>query len=487
MAWAAVIGAGGALLGGALSSKGAKDAAKLQNEANANANKLDPRIDSMLFGSGKRTLRDGVTPTYEMTEDQFGRPRRTQTNPASDFNTDSGLLGQYRGLMDQPQSDAMKSIGDASGQYLQQNGAADMNAMRQASMGLMGGISAPQMGASQSNGTAPVNASVGSMLWNRGETVNAPSQNGIDLSGSYNSLVNGPAGANPYLTGAIQKGINQSTNAFGNMVSDAKNATSDVLGNIRGGAVIAGGYGGSRQGIAEGKAIESMNTQLGRAASQFGQNNTDAAVAAQAGAYDADRNRQLAATQGLGAQQYGVASQNASMAQQANMANQAQGNNMSQFNAGQLQNASQANAQLGQQNNQFNAGLHQQANAANLQAQLGTNQLNTNRTQTGMAGLSGLLGTAYQQAGNQDNFAINRAQQVNSLLAPYLAKNPVPQAPQVYANSAGAALGGGLMGLQFGQGLASLFQNNGASGAGAGFSGPSAGNGILSGFPAGGY
>lgn len=447
MTWGGIAAGAGALIGGVVSSNGAKKAAQQQNEANANANKLDPRIESMLFGSGKRTLRDGVTPTYEMQTDRFGRERQVQTNQASDFNTDSGLLGQYRGFMDQPQSEAMKQFGDASGQYLQQNGAGDMNAMRQASMGLLGGLQAPQAA-----GVPTVGPQGGQMLWNKGESVNAPKQNGMDLTGSYSSLINGPAGANPYLTGAIQKGINQSTNAFGNMVSDAKNATNDVLGGIRGGAVLAGGYGGSRQGIAEGRAIESMNTQLGRAASQFGQNNTDAAVAAQAGAYDADRNRQLAATQGLGAQQYGVASQNSAQAQQANMANQAIGTDMSKFGAVQTQNAALANAQMGQQNNQFNAGLQAQ-----------NNQLNTNRTQTGMAGLSGLLGTAYQQAGNQDNYGINRAQQVNSLLAPYLAKNPVPQAPQVYANSAGAGIGGAMMGMQLGQGLAGLFQNSGSS------------------------
>jgi hypothetical protein len=371
----------------------------------------------------------------------------------------------------------MKAIGDASGQYLQQSAVGDMGAMREASHGLLGGLQAPQAA-----GVPTVGAEGGQMMWNRGETVNAPSQNGIDLSGSYNSLVNGPAGANPYLTGAIQKGINQSSNAFGNMLHDAKSATQDVLGNIRGGAVIAGGYGGSRQGIAEGRAIDSMNTQLGRAASQFGQNNTDAAVAAQAGAYDTDRNRQLAATQGLGAQQYGVASQNASMAQQANMQNQAIGTDMSKFAANQTQNAALANAQMGQQNNQFNAQMQQQAN-----------QLNTNRTQTGMAGLSGLLGTAYQQAGNQDNYDINRAQQVNSLLYPYLGKTQAPQPAPVYSNSAGAAMGGGLMGLQLAQGLMGAFNKggNGTGGftgsGGTPFTGQSAGSGILSGFPGTGY
>ena len=471
MSWGNVAAGAGALLGGYMSSKGAKDAAKQQNEANANANKLDPRIDSMLWAQPTRSLRAGVTPTWEMVEDaNGGKPRRVQTNPDSDFEmSKGGLMEQFRGYLDTPQSEAMKQFGDASGQYLQQSGVGDMGAMREASHGLLTGLQAPQAAAAPQ-----VNAQNGAMLWNRGESINAPAQNKMNLTGSYDSLINGPAGANPYLTGAIQKGINQSSNAFGNMITDASKATQDVLGGIRGGAVLAGGYGGSRQGIAEGRAIESMNTQLGRAASQFGQNNTDAAVAAQAGAYDADRNRQLAATQGLSSQQYGVASQEAAMRQQANMANQALGTNMSQFNAQQGQQAQQFNAGVAQNNNQFNVGQ-----------QHATNLLNTNRTQAGMAGLGGLLGTAQQNAANQDNWAINRATQVNGLLQPYLSKNPMPQAPQVFANSAGAGIGGAMMGMQLGQGLASMFQNNGTAGIGGGTSG--GGQGIASVYPAGGY
>lgn len=421
---------GSALVGGALNAKSSRDAAKAASQPQTVKQEIDPRMAAILFGGS-----NGNGPQQ-------------------------GLLSRYQGMLDTPQSEAMKQFGEQSGQFLADNGMTDMNAIRQTSHGLLGGLNAPQSAAPQM-----IRPDGGQMIWNRGETINAPSQNNIDLSGSYQSLVNGPAGANPYLTGAIQKGINQSSNAFGNMIQDAKSATQDVLGNIRGGAVIAGGFGGSRQGIAEGRAIESMNTQLGRAASQFGQNNTDAAVAAQAGAYDADRNRQLAATQGLGAQQYGVASQNAQMAQQANMANQAIGTNMSQFAAQQGQAAQMANAQLGQQNNQFNAQMQQQNNA-----------LNTNRAQTGMAGLSGVLGTAYQNAGNQDAYALNRAQGVNSLLQPYLGMGgSQTSTTPMYSNSAGSALSGGLMGLQLGQGLMGMLNK------------PAAGSGISSVFPAGGY
>lgn len=366
---------------------------------------LDPRIEQMLFGNG---------------------------------GDNKGLLSQYQGFLNQPRSDAATGFANANAQYLNNNGAADLAATRGAAYQAMQGNTAPSMQAAQSAG-----ATASLPAYAVGTQVQAPSQNNIDLSGSYNSLINGAPGANPYLTGSIQKGINQSSNAFGNMVTDAKAATQDVLGSIRGNSVLAGQFGGSRQGIAEGKAIDSMNTNLARAASQFGQNNTDAAVAAQAGAYDADRNRQLAATQGLGAQQYGVAQQNAAYAQQAQMQN--------------VQNsfdASKTNANLAQQNQQFNAGLQQQAGLANQQSQLATNGQNTSAGLAGAGLLSGLLGNASNQVNANDNWGLGRAQGVNSLLQPYLGANSSSSSTQpVYNNQTGNALGGAMLGGQ----IAGLF------------------------------
>ncbi|WP_208280581.1 hypothetical protein [Massilia oculi] len=411
-------GAIGGALGGLASGSG-----QPKSHTTTQQQQLNPRIEQMLFGNG---------------------------------GDNKGLLSQYQGFMSQPRSDAATGFANANAQYLNNNGAADLAATRGAAYQAMQGNTAPTMNAaSAAGGYASLPA------YAVGEKVNAPSQNNIDLSASYNSLINGAPGANPYLTGAIQKGINQSSNAFGNMVTDAKAATQDVLGSIRGNSVLAGQFGGSRQGIAEGKAIDSMNTNLARAASQFGQNNTDAAVAAQTGAYDSDRNRQLAATQGLGAQQYGVAQQEAAYAQQAQMQN--------------VQNsfdASKTNASMAQQNNQFNAGLQQQAGLANQQAQLATNGQNTSAGLAGAGLLSGLLGNASNQVNANDNWGLGRAQGVNSLLAPYLGANSSSSSSQpVYSNSVGNALGGAMMGGQLGGlfgsgGFSSLF---GPGTIGAGF------------------
>lgn len=498
----AVLPVVGAVAGAAISGKSAKDAAKIS----AQGNQMDPRYSKMLFGDTGQ----------------------------------GGLLSQYQSMLNDPRSAAGTGFANANANYLNANGAGDMNAARNAALQAMQGNQAPmsqsaQAGYSQSAGTqmgmpaqsagtqmgaAPQAAGVqaGAAMaslpaYAVGAQVQAPAQNGMNLAGSYDSFINGPAGANPYLTGAVQKGINQSANAFNGMVTDAKAATQDVLGSIRGSSILAGQYGGSRQGIAEGKAIDSMNTNLSRAASQFGQNNTDAAVSAQAGAYNTDRDRQLAATQGLGAQQYGVAQQNAANAQQAEMtnvgnlfdasktnasmaqqngqfnaslgqsnnqfnanlgqqtaqtnANLGQQNNQfnanmgqqtGQFNANLGQNNNQFNANLGQNNLQFNAGLAQQTGLANQQSQLSTNAQNTSASLNGAGMLTGLFGQANDQVNANDNWKLNRAQGVNNLLAPYITGSQ--QQPQQYQSTAGAALGGGLAGMQLGGALGNVFNDS---------------------------
>jgi hypothetical protein len=387
--------AGAAILGAALSAKSSRDSAK----AAENSNKMDPRIAEILFGP--------------------------------DGGANGGLMGRLNGMWDTPQSEAMKLFGEGSGSFLTQYGMQDLNNIRNSSLGLMNPLAAPRADAAigtnpstvaaaagtaaQSAGAPHVGAFGADVLWNKGETfnapdamkaaqvgpaaqvqmpgamqaatmgassVNAPGQNNIDLSRSYNDLIYGQAGNNPYLTGAIGKGINQARNAFDDAQSDmTRNLLETVLPSIRSGAVIAGGYGGSRQGIAEGRALAEMAREGNRAATRFGQGATDAAVSAQAGAYDADRNRALAATQGLGAQQYGVASQNAQLAQQAALANMQAQNQAAQTNySGQLQ-AGMANAGAANQLASQNAGLQQQANSTNYAGQLQTNQQNASNLQ----------------------------------------------------------------------------------------------------------
>lgn len=373
--------AGSTIVGGLLG--GLNGSHQTGNQTVTTQQQIDPRMAAILYGS----------------------------------NGNNGFLSNITGAMNTPQDSALAAFGNRSNVWLGNNGQQSLDNMYAASNALMnGGVGTPTMNAAQ----------VGNVPGMQAAQVNAPSQNDLNLSPAYQDMVYGQAGNNPYLTGAIQKGINQSNNAFGNMLTDAtRNLNENILPGIRGGAIVNGAMGGSRQGIAEGRALNDFSTQMGRAILQFGQNNTDAAVSAQAGAYDADRNRALSAMSGLGAQQYGVASQNASMQQQANQTNY----------QGALQTALQ------------NASMQQQANADNLQSQLSTNQLNTNRNVAGLTANSGLLNNAYGYGTNQDSYGLNKLGKTSGLLAPYtgLGGSTATNTP-LYENTTGNILGGGLLG-----------------------------------------
>lgn len=377
---------GSAVVGGLAANSAAKKGAAATtaaNQANIEANKLDPHITDMLYGTGQRTLKPGVAAQYGNGQREYDPETRTwsgggMTNPDSDYTTDGGLLKRYEGMLDTPQLAGQSIYGHAGDNYVGKFGAYDMERQRDAANTLMGGggFAAPQ--------------------------VQAPSQNSIDLKPAYERFINGQPGANPFLTKAIGAGIDMSKAAFQTQQDDStKNLMETVLPGIRSGAVMAGGYGGSRQGIAEGNAIGQFQKEQQRSLTNFGLGNTSAAVGAQSQAYDTDSNRALAATQGLGAQQYGVAQQNAQLQGQANA-----------------------------------------LSSANMLAGIGANQ--------------GVLSGAYNVAGNQDQYDINRAGQVNNLLQPYLSKNPVASNIQpVYNNSGSAALGGAMAGL----GLYGQFRN----------------------------
>lgn len=246
--------------------------------------------------------------------------------------------------------------------------------------------------------------------------VKAPSQNDLNLAPRFDDFINGPAGANKYLTGGIQKGINQSMNAFGSMQEDStQNLLENVLPGIRGNAIASGQFGGSRQGIAEGRALSDFAKQQQRTLSQVGQNNTDAAVAAQAGAYDADRSRSLAALQGLSGQQYGVAQQDASLWQQATNAN---------------------------------ANLWADAQRQNQQSILQTNALNSQNRAAGVGLSSGLLGQAYGMGQSTGNANLDRLGKVGNYLSPFSGLGGSTNTTQpVYNNTASSALGGAAAGL----------------------------------------
>lgn len=377
-----LIGAGVGAAGSYLSSKNAP-----KNATSTMQQQIDPRMDAMLWG------KDGST----------------------------GLLDQYKSML--PQSAGMQTYQNAGSDYLSNYGGANLESIRSAADGLMWGDSAPKTGAAVAS--LPAYAA--------GNMVNAPSQNGVDLAGSYDRFVNGTPGANPYLDQSINGAIAQNRLGFQQLQDDSnRNLMQNILPSIRSNSVLSGQYGGSRQGIAEGNAIGMNQLEQQRAAAQFGQNATNAAVGAKANAYETDSNRALSATQGLGAQQYGVASQDANTKNQAEF-----------MNVGNSFDASKTNA-----------GLFQQSNLANQQAQLATNAQNNSAAMGG----AGLLGGVLSSATGSANSDLTRATGVNNLLAPYLDANMSKTATQpLYQNTGGNILGGALMGGQLGNMFSSAF------------------------------
>lgn len=345
----------------------------------------------------------------------------------------SGLLGRYDALGQAPQNGQLQQFGQANLDYLS-TAPDNLRGIQNAGAQLLNGSSAPRANAAQAQG-----AQVSNAAFAQGNMVNAPSQNNMDLSGSYDSFINGDRGGNTRLTSAIQGGIDQSKNMFQQMQGNAtENLMENIMPSIRSNSVLSGQYGGSRQGIAEGNAIGDFAKAQQQTINQFGQNNTNAAVGAQANAYETDSNRALSATQGLGAQQYGVAQQDAATKNAAEFMNVNQMNQNYNTNAG-----------LQQQSNLANAGFTQQANLANLSAEQQQNALNQNGKIAGAGLLGGQMGQSYGIGQGQDNFAIDRAQQAAGMMNPLLmgAGSTSSSTQPLYQNTMGNILGGATAGL----------------------------------------
>jgi hypothetical protein len=341
---------GAAALGGVLGGVGG-GSSQTGNQTLTTRQEIDPRMASLLYGP----------------------------------NGNDGLLSKIAAQSGQPANAGLSSFGTAADRFLGQQGGNILQGGLSAAQALQGSnIDAPTMTASQ---------------------IAAPGQNNLNLDPAYQNMIYGNPAENPYLTGAIQKGINQSNSSFQDMLSDStKTLLSQVLPAIRSGAIANNMYGGNRQGLAEGAAIGQYGTDLARAASRFGQNNTDAAVSAQAGAFENGQSRALSALSGLSGQQYGTATNNAQLQQQGNLANQ--------------------------------------------QAALSTNSLNSANKVAGLSATQGLLGNAYGYWQNANNQGIDQLGRVSNLLQPYTGLGASStQTQPMYENKAGNILGGATAGL----------------------------------------
>jgi hypothetical protein len=385
------------------------------------AGQLDPRIADIVFGNG------------------------TSGN--------AGLLSRYQDLLNQPQSAASQAWSNTNADYLNKYAGSDMNAVRNSALGLMNGSQAPTSQAAATGPSIAGAAQTSLPAYAVGSQVQAPSQNNIDLTSSYNSLLSG--GNTDALKSSLQAGNDLTSAQFQKNQTDVtNNLMRNVLPSIRSNSVLSGQYGGSRQGVAEGNAISDFTKQLNDSNTQIGLANSASTANALAGAYENGQNRALSATQGLGAQQYGVASQNSANEQAAQTLNVNNLYDANKTNAALSQQSILANQNAANTANLANTGYQQQTNLANQQAQLTTNAQNNSAASAGAGLLAGMLGQTGANVTAQDNYAINKASQVNGLLQGYLTGSPTQS--NVSSNSTAAGLGGALQGLQFGSQLGGL-------------------------------
>lgn len=419
-------GIGGSLVGGLLGGGGSSQSG---NQTVTTKNEIDPRMADILFGS------DGK----------------------------SGLLAKYQEYLNNPQSPELQQYGKAM-QAMLGGAASDVGTVRNALLNALNNpTKAPQVTAAtgfdklKAEQSALPSDYTGRLQNASTALVNTPQQNNLGLGNAYQNFIYGEPGANPYFQAGLQKSLNQAKNALGDMQDEATlNLTRNILPNVRSGAVASGQYGGSRQGIAEGTAIGDFLRSQQKAISQLGQNAQDTAAQAAASQYNNDRQMALSALGNLSGNQYNTASQNAQMMNQGNM-----------FNANNFNNALSQMYQGGLQNNLSNANMRQNTNLANNQNQLANlqflnnaasqnaqlqannNALNSQNLFGLSSGLSSLGSNIFNSAQGQNDYGLNNAMKVNSLLAPYMGMGgSQTQTSPMYQNKGANILGGALMGNQ---------------------------------------
>lgn len=400
----AVGGALGGLIGGAGAPK---------NQTATSTQQLDPRAQAILYG-------------------QDGK---------------GGLLNQLAGQANTPRPAGLQNFGTGIDSYLGNWGLDNFMRSQQAAQSLQETRNAaPQVANTQGVNVSTVKA----------PTLNSPSQNSLDLKAAFQNTIYGDAGANPYLNKALQGAADMSRLSFGQLQQDAtRNLQENLLPSIRGGAIASGQYGGSRQGIAEGRALGDAARASQQAAAQFGLGTSNAAIGAQADAFGRGQDRSLAALLNLSGQQYDTSRFGAQQNLQAQLANQ-----------GAFQNAETTNA-----------GLRQGVNLANLQAQLTNNAQNAQNQATGIGLSSNLLNQAYGYGNQNANADLNRLTQVSGALGPLLGMGgSTTQSSPLYQNQGANLLGGAAAGL----GLYNQFK-----GMGGGSGGGNIGSSLAGLFPGG--
>jgi hypothetical protein len=245
-----------------------------------------------------------------------------------------------------------------------------------------------------------------------------------------------------------QSATNRAMIGYGDAVADAGTMyNQQIAPQIRSNAILDGGYGGSRQGIAEGVAAGELNEQLARNARDLGTASMDVGSNLYGNAYQTAQANQYGAASNLNNQAVDTSTGNANRAYGADTTNVSNQMNTGQFNANMGYGTDQFNANL-QANNNTQLGQVNQQNA-NIATQ-GQNMFdsNTNSYLASQAAQSGLAGMGQQDARSQQAFDW---EQLNNYISAIqgdrgmTTTGTATQSPSMLSNiSTGAAIGNGI-------------------------------------------
>ena len=277
----------------------------------------------------------------------------------------------------------------------------DVDMIKGVAGGFMGGEFDPRLGFTQGRVSENRFGDVNLGLQGMGE---------LDPTNALQSMLSGKID-NPYLQSIHQGNINTSLRGYNDAITDM---SQQIMPGLEDQAFASGGYGSSRQGVAEGLALQ----QASRNARDLGIAAMDTGNQLYGNAYQQAQQQKAAIADMLSGMGYNM--------EQFNVGNQ---NQMNQFNAGQLQNADQYNANLDLQ--------QQQAAAQNAMQGISALQQGNQLQDTSFNQMQSILAAPMAQRQN----ALNQYANIVSPGAG-MGGSSSQQIP-VYSNTTGQLIGGG--------------------------------------------
>ena len=291
----------------------------------------------------------------DLTPQQLALQAGNDANLASRQGTMTGLYNNSTGLGNKISGGAYDTNFSPVGISRLTNSGMTNARLANAGMTNAGLTDAGVTNAGMTNASLTNSGMTNASMTNAGLTTNnfgqsMASMGAVDPTSAMSNVLRGDPTSNPYLNQMNQANVNTAMRGYNDAI---QNVNQQVMPGINNDAFAAGQYGGSRQGIAQGLALQGMD----RSARDLGISAMDSGNQLYGSAFqNAQNNQATAANQMTG---YGL---------QNGQYNSGQSNDMSKFNAGNAIDLSKFNAGNAIQNSQFNAGnanQNSQFNAGN--------------------------------------------------------------------------------------------------------------------------